>query len=395
MIQFENPSDCCGCASCEAVCPVGCIVMVKDGEGFSYPKVTTDKCIGCHRCEKVCPVLSIRKQDIGTAPQENASSKAYAARGGQCSGSSSGGIFPHLAETVIRKGGVVYGAAFNSDLQLWHCEATTMEQVMPMRGSKYVQSDLLDTFNEIRSHLEASRPVLFTGTPCQSAALEAFLGKDYELLYNVDCACHGVPSPELLERYLQSIAKKYSSGVKKVDFRDKSHGWRHYRVVYTLENGRIISRPKDDDDYMLLFLQNVSLRPSCYCCPFRKKHCSDLTLSDLWNVSKASPALDDDWGASGILVHSEKGKALLEECRQEMFLDEIPVGLAVEQNGGLGGDIPVPAQREAFMKEFMLKRDLDSFVRNYVRRPFALSKTIAWMKRCAAKVYSKMDRNVK
>ena len=94
-------------------------------------------------------------------------------------------------------------------------------------------------------------------------------------------------------------------------------------------------------------------------------------------------------------MHSEKGKSLLEECRQEMFLDEIPVGLAVEQNGGLGGDIPVPAQREAFMKEFILKRDLDSFVRNYVRRPSALSKTISWMKRCAAKVYSKMDRNVK
>lgn len=67
MIEIKEKKNCCGCEACYNACPVQCISMERDEEGFKYPCVDTTKCIGCNKCEKVCPCIHkpyINKQYI-------------------------------------------------------------------------------------------------------------------------------------------------------------------------------------------------------------------------------------------------------------------------------------------------------------------------------------------
>lgn len=57
---FVNKEDCCGCSACEAVCPMQCITMISDDQGFFYPCADDLKCIGCFKCIEVCPLKQKR-----------------------------------------------------------------------------------------------------------------------------------------------------------------------------------------------------------------------------------------------------------------------------------------------------------------------------------------------
>ena len=222
MIRISDKSECCGCSACVSACPVQCIVMRRDREGFDYPVADPDRCIRCGKCEDVCPVISpLEAQD----PLD-----AYAVRLDEfLEGSSSGGVFPALAREIIQSGGVVFGAVMNNDMTVGHVVAERMDQVELMRGSKYVQSDPYATYEEAASYLAQGRRVLYSGTPCQIAGLNKYIGSKSQLLVTVDVACHGVPSPGLWEKYINSLEE--ISGVKldMVRFKDKSQSCKVYQ----------------------------------------------------------------------------------------------------------------------------------------------------------------------
>lgn len=381
MIQISDKTKCCGCTACVNACPVQCIVMRRDRvEGFDYPVANPDICIGCGKCESVCPVLN---------PFEaHAPISAYAVRSDVfVDGSSSGGVFPALAKTVIDQGGVVFGALMENDMIVGHAEAETMEQVQRMRGSKYVQSDPYSSFFDAKEYLKDGRKVLFTGTPCQIAGLKKYLGGDHESLLTVDVACHGVPGPGLWEKYLEALQKRTGKTISSVNFRDKSRSWRHYHFTCMDSNDeKVLSVKAEADPYMALFMQNMTLRPSCYNCPARVgRSCSDLTVADLWSVASSVPELDDDKGVSGVLVHSEKGHAYMAKIAAETMI-ELPVQSVMSQNGGFSESLPVPEKREEFfnglgaanvdvykhMKGYVIRKPL--LVRIYVNLRSALSR---------------------
>lgn len=163
MINIKDNSLCCGCTACVAACPVQCIIMKRDIEGFDYPFANPDLCIGCGKCEAVCPILS-----RAALPQDAGMLKTWAARSeADHACSSSGGIFPILARDVLEKGGKVFGAAFLDVRTVGHVE----DDIQAMRGSKYVQIDLFSNYEDVRSCLEQGRQALFSGTPCQVAGL--------------------------------------------------------------------------------------------------------------------------------------------------------------------------------------------------------------------------------
>ena len=359
MIRVSDKQKCTGCTACMAACPAQCIIMRRDRQGFEYPMANPDLCLNCGKCEKVCPVLN---------PLETASVRSsYAVRVSEyVAESSSGGVFPALAKNVIANGGVVFGAVLNPDMTVGHAESEDMAGVEAMRGSKYAQSDMYDSYSEARQYLEDGRSVMFTGTPCQVAGLNSFLGKSYDNLLTVEMVCHGAPSPGLWEKYVKALETGHGNKIGQVRFRDKSRSWMHYDFVYAAGDAEVRT-PYMKSPYMALFLQDMSLRPSCYKCPVRNgRSGSDLTLADLWSVAEAAPWMNDDKGASLVLVNSEKGSAALSEVT--LHTCEVDVSVAVKNNGGFAESIEMPEKRAEFFRGYHSAKDLIKYMKSYVVR---------------------------
>ena len=224
MPFLANKIDCTGCAACMNSCARSAIQMVADEEGFLVPIVDNDKCVECKLCEKSCPVITKTSNTNTSQP------KAYAVWNeiDRCV-SSSGGAFSSFARYVLKKGGAVFGAAFDTNLHCHHINVTTIEGLDALRGSKYVQSEIGDTYKEIKIVLKDDKYVLFCGTPCQVAGLKAFLRKDYEKLITLDLVCHGVPSDFVFQAYKSKISTRLA-GIGKVDgfeFRRREIGRAH------------------------------------------------------------------------------------------------------------------------------------------------------------------------
>ena len=307
MVRLADKLSCTGCESCAEICAKGAISMQMDEEGFLYPKIDTRACVNCGRCAQVCPVLNFRNIDDNPI--------CYAGRSSDRSlvnKSSSGGIFSELALCVLNKNGVVIGAAYdNKDLSVRHIVITSKAELCNLRGAKYVQSRILGIYIAAKEFLDKGLDVLFSGTPCQIAGLKAYLRKDYKNLLTVDLICHGVPPIRLYEQLLKYLRDAHGD-VKSVSFRDKAHGWRARAITGCYEDGIKIREEDDGNIYLKAFLEHLSLRPCCEACKFNNGQSgSDITLGDFWGIRNEVQEFDDDQGVSAIIVHSQKGLALL------------------------------------------------------------------------------------
>lgn len=227
MIEIKDKKDCCGCSACVSKCPAKCIELKEDEEGFLYPEVNKVLCMDCSLCEKVCPTIS---GEFENDRRPLASYIAYAEDLSVRLESSSGGLFSLFAENIIVNGGIVFGAAFDSDWTVRHTAVDLKNELNRLRGSKYMQSRIENTYKEAEKFLKSGRKVLFSGTACQVAGLKTYLGKDYENLYTIDVLCHGVPSQRVWKLYLEEQEKRNDSHVKMVSFRWKNTGWKNYSL---------------------------------------------------------------------------------------------------------------------------------------------------------------------
>lgn len=359
MIEGLQKKDCCGCSACMQSCPVNCIRMCQDAEGFFYPQVDEKACIQCGKCQRVCPVLNKQTVDDELLAHAIAFTTEEAVR----KNSSSGGVFSLLAEEILKQNGVVFGAAFDGHLNVHHIGVRDGQGLELLRGSKYVESRIEDTFSEAKTALEAGKPVLFSGTPCQIAGLHCFLGKEYEHLYTVDLICHGVPSPKVWQRYLDCRQSEQGTHVQRACFRDKNSGWKTYSVKMEFDDTAVYEQCFEKDPFMRLFLQDICLRPSCYACRFKRlNRVSDLTLGDAWGVGKYKKEMDDDKGTSVILVHSKKGERLLQAVEGQLRTDVRKKGKILPSV--LCGRRPVIAHpnREKFFEKLDQAKEFDELI---------------------------------
>ena len=334
MPRLAGMEYCTGCGACADRCPKGCIFMEADADGFWYPAVDSARCVECGLCETACPVLGQPRQI-----REPAAYAAHNRDAGTVGRSSSGGVFTALAEAVIRQGGAVYGAAFREDLTVAHRRADNVEELAAFRGSKYLQSDVGHTYRQVERDLKAGRKVLFSGTPCQVAALRQYLGRDWDALLCVDIICHSVPSAKVWQAYLRSVEKAAQGKVTGANFRDKRDGWQGYYLCTRLDSGREVLKTGNENVYMRAFIGGLSTRPSCYNCKFKgSSRASDLTLGDFWGVETACPQSYHPEGTSLVLVNSDKGQAAFEAITGELATRP------VELSAALGGN---PAYSEA------------------------------------------------
>jgi coenzyme F420-reducing hydrogenase beta subunit len=329
--------------------------MAADHEGFLRPQIEVEKCIQCHACERVCPVLHVGEADLQP--------KCYAARTRDeevRSASSSGGVFTELARATLAKGGVVFGCVWEKpDLVAIHAKAETEQELAEMRGSKYVQSDLRNTFCEAKAELAKGREVLFSGTSCQIAGLKRFLGKPYSNLMTIEVICHGVPSPAILKKYKQTLEHSFRKKVVELSCRSKRESWRRFSLLATFSDGSDFCENRRKNPYLLSFLSDCCLRPSCYQCQARAgRSGADISIADFWGIETVYPDMDDNRGISVVLIHSEKGRAEWETLADVLEVREVAFDMVVARNAAYLHSAKRPKERTYFMKRVQKTRNL-------------------------------------
>ncbi len=347
QIMEENKIFCTGCAACANICPRQCISFEEDAEGFCYPKVDESLCVQCGRCTAVCPVSQEKPEDRPTD-----SAKVYACINRDekvLKESSSGGVFSLLAENMIEKGGVVFGAAFDENWNVRHMAAQTKEECLRFRGSKYVQSEVGDSFSQAKRFLDQGRPVLFSGAPCQIAGLNRFLGKKYSNLITCDFICTGIPNPKAFRAYRDDFAQRFQEPLTGISFRDKKYGWDAFSMVFRGKS-KEYRKIRFFDPYIQAHFTHVFLRPACYHCQFKKCNSeSDIKLADYWCVNRVHPELPWRDGVSLVLVEGEKGQALFDEIASKMRVVESKLENVYQTNASFSTIVKEPPARKDFL----------------------------------------------
>lgn len=316
MIKIDSKliDACTGCSACYNICPRQAITMRTDMEGFHYPTIDTEKCTSCNLCISICPELNHQKEHAGQTLR-----KAF--YGWHQSDevrmtSSSGGIFSAVAESTLEKKGVVFGAIYDKKLKSVYHSSTDRTDLKALKKSKYVQSFIGQTYNEVKANLRNDRPVLFVGTPCQVSGLKSFLQKDVPHLLTCDFICHGVPPIKLLNDHLSIIERKMGSIVENIDFRPKTLGWSIYQLKLLFRNGKTYERLGSKDAYFRAFFQNLSLRKSCYQCTYsNRQHPADLTIADFWGYKQFNPEINNEMGLSLVIANTAKGADVVENSK--------------------------------------------------------------------------------
>lgn len=342
---------CCGCSACSAKCPTGSIQLIKDAYGFHYPKINLKSCVGCLQCEKVCPVKNNRycSDEI---------TRSYAVKSRDINlrmSSSSGGIFSELSRAVLKRGGLILGAAFDDDYSVHHIMINREDDLKRIRGAKYAQSDIKDSFSWIKEKLDCGCQILFSGTPCQVAGLKAYLGIEYENLITIDFICHGVPSPQVWENYIKYRMRLDLQKHKPIyiNLRDKATGWSKYKysVLFHYENGEEYRALNSEDLFMRLFVKDLINCQACATCEFKGVHRkSDFTLGDFWGIWNCYPEFDDNQGVSAIIIHSKKGEKLLDSIRDRLEWKEVEVSNIAQYNQALVAPFQAGKKRDVFLK---------------------------------------------
>lgn len=344
-ISVVNKEKCYGCYACYNKCSQNAIDMVEDTEGFVYPEVNEKRCVDCQICLKVCP--SIRIPGVNTKKETYA---CYAKNEEEHKSSSSGGFFAVLAEAILEEKGNVFGAVFNEKIEVEHVKIQDIKDMYKVKGTKYVQSYIGKTYIEVKRALEKGEEVLFSGTPCQVAGLKNFLDKKYDNLVCLDLICHGVPSPGVWRRYLEEKFGK--DNVKTMQFRNKEKGISDVTLEYRLKNDTIIFESYLESPYIKGFINNYYTRQSCFNCGFKGfDRCSDITIGDFWSVREFYPQMENKYGVSAIIVHSEKGSIWLEKIRNRLIICKAkPEELAVWNDSLLKSAKRTPARLEFYQK---------------------------------------------
>ncbi len=342
----KNKKDCCGCEACMNICPKNAITMEKDEFGFTYPKIDNEKCIKCGLCKRTCAYQN-EKESSKTIESYASISKDLEL----LKKSASGGIFASIAMKILEKDGVVYGCSLEREedrLTPKHIRVDEAKDLAKLQGSKYVQSKTGFIYQDIKKDLKDNKIVLFSGTPCQVAALNSFLGNiDKTNLFTIDIICHGTPSIKFFQDYISVLEKKLKGKITNFSFRDKTEGWGLKGKAYYIDKKNtkkekiILSHLSS---YYRLFLNSSIYRENCYNCKYAgDNRVGDLTIGDYWGIEKEHPdylknnggVIDEKKGVSCILVNTPQGKKLIEKFGEVLEIKQSTFAKVAKQNGQL------------------------------------------------------------
>ncbi len=353
MTVICEPAKCTGCQACVQACPTQCIHMTQDHEGFMYPRISEADCTQCDRCQRVCPALHSAEREHNVSQEAVA---CWHADPATRLSSASGGVFSALASQVLRENGVVFGAAYNEDMYVEHAAVEGEEDISRLRGSKYLQSDVRNTYSTVKDLLRDGRVVLYSGTPCQIAGLRALLGKDDANLVTCDLVCHGVASPGLFAEYVRFIEREYGKKLCHINFRSKRVRWEVRSTVARFEDDREYCFRGVNDSYYEFFKHDYSLRPCCYQCPYvTLNRCGDVTIADFFEIAKGEVSFGHDprHGVSKLLINTPKGRRWVEAATHLLgHYEKRPLDNSTQVAHLSGQPTRMPAHRANFFEDY-------------------------------------------
>ncbi|WP_066715279.1 Coenzyme F420 hydrogenase/dehydrogenase, beta subunit C-terminal domain [Clostridium sp. Marseille-P299] len=358
-------SECCGCSACKEVCPKDAITMKEDVEGFLYPVVDKDKCINCNLCAKVC----VKKENPQTVAYEENYPKILAAMNKDEEvrlGSSSGAIFPELVKYAINeKHGYVVGVKYDDKMQVVSDIADNLEDCKAFYGAKYAKSDFSGVFPRIKELLNKGEFVLYSGLPCEAAALKAYLRKPYENLLICEILCHASPSPKVFRKYVEYLGNKFNSEVTNFRFRDKSVGWlaQHNSIVVEFKNRDPLKVNARRNNYYRSFAKDIIARPGCGKCSFvYKNRVGDITMGDFWGIQHSDPTMYDNKGTSVLMVNTSKGEEVWNFISDNFIYKESDLVTAFKYNHKK--PIVIKDERHEFFKKIE-KVEINALLESY------------------------------
>ncbi len=357
MLEVCEKNKCSGCMACVNICNPKAISVIVDEEGFDSPIINQSLCVDCGLCVRICPLN--KDQSNIQLFQPLSVYSGWSNNEEIRFNSSSGGAFTELAKEILKKDGIVFGAAFDKDFTFCHTYVSTEDELERLRGSKYVQSRILNTHTEVKTFLNQDKWVLFSGTPCQVAGLKSFLRKDYDKLLTIDLICHGVPSPKVFEDYKKYILEKECfTKFHKINFRDKrKSGWNFFCISITGNTKE--NQQKEyvgeyySDPFLRGFLRDYFLRSSCYECKFTSiKRPSDITIADWWGYKPFDKTEGDfeQKGVSLVFANTLKGEDVVSTAN--MKLRNRTISEALKTNLALKEPFAMPSARKEFWQDY-------------------------------------------
>lgn len=359
--------NCFGCSACAQICPQQCIRMIPDVEGFGYPSVDESACIKCGLCYEVCP--SLKDTLFETAESQKFYAFVYKDRN-IVEQSSSGGAFTAIAEAFCNVGSYkIFGAKWNDDFSVSHSSIDDVSDIDIFRKSKYLQSEIGNSYIEVENALKDGQTVVFSGTPCQVAGLKSFLKKDYDRLLLLDIICHGVPSKLIFQQYIKSLEKKSQSYMSQYIFRFRKSLFGiidPYASRAVFANDKTVDLFSYENEYLKSFFIALNYRLSCYNCPYsRKQRVSDITIGDFWGIEKYDKKYNATKGVSLIISNTRKGENLLLFLNDGHTIEQVPEKFALENNRNLKTPSKMHSRRKEYINH-ILHEDFIEVTKNYI-----------------------------
>ena len=384
MVEICNKVDCVGCGACLSACRQSAITMEPDSLGFLYPVINQERCVDCGLCVKSCLNNS--------SPQFNETNSSYVAHASNLEEqltSTSGGIASVIARHILKGGGVVYGCTGINAYDVKHIRVEEEKDLILLKGSKYVQSRMGNTYLKVISDLRTSREVLFIGTPCQVAGLYAFLGKrTFENLSTVDFVCHGVPSQQILTDAISHHLKGMGVQIE-LHNRIKENGRESRYSLHLTHNGTVVYNedfPKAG--YITGFLCGLYYRDNCYNCKFaRKERVSDITVGDFWDrTDVVKDLVKKREGLSMVMINTGRGASLFRACSESIVSTAWDFENFITRNGQLSAPIPRHPNRDLFASLYAAE-GFQKAVNVALRNDIRLIKKNLWLARISKVVY--------
>ena len=328
ILANVNKQECSACGACINACPIDAITLVRDEYGFEYPHINESICVSCGKCASVCKKFQSSELTLPIKCFAGSNKDKQILKK-----SASGGAFSALAEYVLSKSGAVCGCVYDKNLIPIHICSENEEDVVCMRKSKYVQSNVGYVYRDILSRLKKGQMVLFTGTPCQVAGLYSVVGKGFDNLITIDLICHGVPSSYLFKKFIEYLEGKYKTKIISFDFRSKRYGWARFTAEFMDSTGKTKNIGKFNEFYSGAFTAGNIFRPNCYNCRFAcEKRVGDITIGDFWGHEAVDLKCDKKNGISVLTINNLNKLDLQNVLSEKLTMEEVDYAIAVKGN---------------------------------------------------------------